>query len=1047
MVEAFSQPLYIFILGLGGGFLIPLLHRVGTPLPPLGFFLSLFGMTIISAACFGSLLKGAPPFEILTSGSLPPLSINLRLGWWEGLFALSVNVVAVLGAWHLWDRLRESYVAMLLYLVLTMGISGMVMTRDLFNLFVFLEIVSVATYGLLGLGRTSAAITASFNYILATVIASTFFLLGTALLYYVTGVLNIDDLVQNRMSMTGPIAGTALLLVLCCLLVELKPFPANGWGIDVYETAPSGVAALVSVGVSAGIFFALFKLLPLFEDQLGLIAVAGGLTFLFSNLIGLRQPRVQRLLGYSSIAQMGLLTLSLALLTELRADAAMPLVIGGLFVNHLFAKAGLFWLAGAMKQPEVKAWAGLVRMPFTLVVFALLLIAIAGLPPFPGFWAKWELVMRLAAAEKLGWIALVLVGSLLEAAYMFRWFGVALGEPRSGELPKLPWASLAPVVACAGLLLVAGYVTAGAAGAASLWLFAPICAGAALYLLDWLPGRVKNILMLFTVFAVGTWLIGPVTGINRLFAVLLFVGSIVVVSASLYRTDSRPGFHPLMAMMLISVPALLRATTSLEFFYCWEIITLTSYLLIAQGRNSGPHIQSFLLFSLGSAFLLLAGFALAAAANGSIELAAFRTAGPEATGAVLFLGLGFLVKAGAVGVHVWLPGAYAEADDDMSAVLSSVISKLAIFGLLVGTYMVIRSGIGLDVTRVMGWIGLLTTLAGALMALHQTDLKRMLAYSSMSQLGYIITAIALMSHLGWVTALYLVANHLMVKGMLFLAAAGIVLRCGTRSLGDLGGLARNMPLSFFTVVFALVAMSGLPPLMGFGGKWLLLSAMTDKGLYGQLVIGLLVTFIGFLYMTRLAWKLFLGPRKTELAGTTEAPVLLLVPQLVLAAGILLLSFYPKLLMDPVAAAIDPYFASTLVWEGMALETIYGYWNPVPVMMASTMVALILFLATWFVYRRQRAHEVGMAGQTPDNRGAILAAWNRTSVYDFYQPALATILTPVAIRFWGGLWAIVNGTGERLRKIYTGNGQTYALCILYYFIALHVLDRLGIGGLQ
>lgn len=1046
MVEALSQPLYIFILGLGGGFLIPLLYRIGRPLPPVGFFASLFGMTIISAACYGSLLNGAAPFEILTSGSLPPLSINLRLGWWEGLFALGVNIVAVLGAWHLWDRLRESYVAMLLYLILTMGISGMVMTRDLFNLFVFLEIVSVATYGLLGLGRTSAAIAASFNYVLATVIASTFFLLGTALLYYVTGVLNIDDLVQNRSLITGPIAGTALLLVLCCLLIELKPFPANGWGIDVYDTAPSGVAALVSVGVSAGIFFALFKLLPLFDDQLWLIAVSGGLTFLFSNLIGLRQTRVQRLLGYSSIGQMGLLTLSLGLLTELQADVALPLVVGGLFVNHLFAKAGLFWLAGAVKREEVTGWSGLVRSPFTLAVFALLVIAIAGLPPFPGFWAKWELVMRLAAAEKPGWIALVLVGSLLEAVYMFRWFGVALSEPRSGEVPKLPWASQGPVVACAALLLAAGYVAADAAGAASSWLFAPLYAGAVLYLLDWLPARVKTVLMLFTVFAVGAWLIGPVTGINRLFAVLLLVGSIVVISASLYRTDARPGFHPLMAMMLISVPALLRATTSLEFFYSWEIITVTSYFLIAQGRNSGLHIQSFLLFSLGSAFLLLAGFALAAAANGSIELAAFRTAGPDTTVAVLLLGMGFLIKAGAVGVHVWLPDAYAEADDDVSAILSSVISKVAIFGLFAATYMVIRSGLGLDMAAAMGWVGLLTTLAGALMALYQTDIKRMLAYSSMSQLGYIVTAIALMSHLGWVTAFYLVANHLMVKGILFLAAAGIVLRTGTRSLDDLGGLARNMPLSFFIVVFALVAMSGLPPLMGFGGKWLLLSAMTDKGWYGQLVVGLLVTFIGFLYMTRLARQLFLGPRRMELAVTSEAPVLLLVPQLVLAAGILVLSFYPKLLMDPVSQAIDPYFASTLVWEGMALETIYGYWNPVPVMTASTIVALLLFSVTWFVYRRQHSLEIGIAGvgEPPANRRAVLAAWGRTGVYDFYRPALGTILTPLAVSFWDGVSAATNRLGERLRKIYTGNGQTYALYILYYFIALHVLDGLGTG---
>src|SRR5690606_17347613 len=133
-------------------------------------------------------------------------------------------------------------------------------------------------------------------------------------------------------------------------------FPANGWGLDVYETAPAGVAALVSVGVSAGVFFALFKLMPLFASQLTLIAASAAVTFLFSNLVGLRQSNVQRMLGCSSIAQMALLVLALSLLLRLGEDDALPLVVGGLFFNHLFAKAGLFWLAGAVRRRTIRDW-------------------------------------------------------------------------------------------------------------------------------------------------------------------------------------------------------------------------------------------------------------------------------------------------------------------------------------------------------------------------------------------------------------------------------------------------------------------------------------------------------------------------------------------------------------------------------------------------------------------------------------------------------------------------------------------------------------------
>lgn len=1028
MVDSFLQPLNIFLLGLGGGFLIPLLYRIAKPLPAAGFVVALSGMTAISAACLWKLHHGGSTIEVFTAGSVPPFSINLRFGPWEGFFSLCVNVVAVLGAWHLWDRLRSSYAALLLYLILIMGINGMVMTRDLFNQFVFLEIVSIGTYGLLGSERSPAALAAGFKYIMATVLASSFFLLGAGLLYHVTGTLNIDEMIANRTLITGPIGATALLLVLACLVLELKPFPANGWGLDVYETASSGTAALVSVGVSAGVFFALFKLLPLFEGHLGILAISGGITFLFSNLVGLKQTSVQRMLGYSSIAQMGLLMLALSLLHALQAEEALPLVVGGLFINHLFAKAGLFWLAGIVERAETDGWSDVSGNPFLLAILAVFLVAIAGLPPFPGFWAKWELVMRAAAGGQYIWIAVILIGSLLEAAYMFRWFKHATRPmPDAIAISPAP-GRLVPVLACAGLLFASGLVAASLAGAASVMLVAPLLVGGCLCLLDGLSGRVKCVLMLAAVALAGSWIVRDSEGLPRLFGALLVAGGLVVAFAGLYRSDARRGFYPMMAILLLSIASLLRSTTSLEFFFHWEIITLSSYFLIAQRREAHPYVLQFLLFSLVSAFSLLAGFGIAATANGTTALAAFATARPDAAPAFAFLATGFLIKAGAVGVHVWLPGAYAEADDDLSAMLSAVISKVAVFGLFMVTYLAIRSEVGLEMAHVMGWIGLLTTIAGAVMALQQSDMKRMLGYSSMSQIGYIITAIALMSHLGWVTAFYLVANHLMVKGILFLAAAGVILRTGTRLLDQTGGLAGKMPFTFATVVVALVSMSGLPPLAGFGGKWLLLSAMMDRGWYGLAILAVLATFIGFLYMFRLAYAVFLGPRKTAHRGVREAPLPLLLPQFVLVAAIFVLSFYPKLLMDPVSAAIDPYFASTLVWQGMSLETIYGYWNPVPVMVATVAAAAVLLGLFMLIYRRRRGRSVPTG---------------TAHFYGFYRSAFAPLVTPVANWFWDGLCDLTVGAGGLVRRIYTGNGQTYALHVLYYVIALYVLSMLGL----
>ena len=205
-----------------------------------------------------------------------------------------------------------------------------------------------------------------------------------------------------------------------------------------------------------------------------------------------------------------------------------------------------------------------------------------------------------------------------------------------------------------------------------------------------------------------------------------------------------------------------------------------------------------------------------------------------------------------------------------------------------------------------------------------------------------------MSHLGWVTALYLVANHLTVKGHTVSRRRGVIIRTGTRHFDDLGGLARVMPFTFASATIAIAAMSGLPPLAGFGGKWLRLSAMMEKGWYGT---GRddsgLATLSASPTWSILSMRIFSGVAMRT-SHLTEAPLALLIPQYLLVAGILAMSFFPKLLIEPISQAIDPQFASTLVWQGMSLEMIYGYWNPFPVMMLAVIVSAVLFGLFWLV---------------------------------------------------------------------------------------------------
>ncbi|MCW8935123.1 MAG: proton-conducting transporter membrane subunit [Gammaproteobacteria bacterium] len=1073
-IDIFLQPLGIYILALGVGFLIPLVYRVNRNSAILVFFTALLIMIVIAGLNLLAIINGASVMDIETAGIKPPFSINLRFGLFEGACVLAVNTVALLGAWHYLPRLKQHAAALLLYLILVMGINGMVMTRDLFNLFIFIEITSIATYALIGMERTAKGLAAGFKYIMATSIASAFYLLGTIFIYYQTGTLNIDDIIANQQLIIGPIGFIATLFILTGLLIELKPYPANGWGLDVYETAPGGIASLISVGVSAGVFFALYKVLPIMDLYLTSIAFIGGFTFLISNFIGLKQENTKRLLGYSSIGQMGLLTLVIALLVQLDASAHIPLIIGGLFINHLFAKAGLFWLAAIVDRKNIKDWSSIAKHPSLLILLCILLTALVGLPPFPGFWAKWELVMLLASEQLFGWITLILIGSLLEAVYLFRWFSYARNVESSESVEKPAEVSVSflqqiPIFITGLLLFAIAYVMSRFMNVDNQLIYFPLMAGFAIWLIDRLNVRVKSLIMLLAVSIGGYFLTKDLEGINKLFSYLLIGGGILVSFATLYRHDDRKGFYPLLSVLLLSLATLLRAQTSLEFFFAWELMALSSYLLVMLGRNKqncDPGIRLgndqkndqkynqinaikpaliYLLFSLASAYFILVGFAVSYSATGNYFLFSLGDSGTSTTLAFSLLAIGFIIKIGGFGLHIWLPEVYAEADDDFTAILSSVVSKAGIFGLIIiAAHLGVRADIGLNPAYVLGWIGILTATFGALMAVFQEDIKRLVAYSSMGQLGYIVTGVALMSHLGWVSAMYMTVNHFLFKGILFLSVAGVILRTNERFMYKMGGLIKNMPVTFTFTMIAIIAMSGVPPLSGYGGKWMFFNALMDKGWYWIAALAFFSSAVAFLYMFRLLQTVFLGQRKLEHRKLREAPVILLIPQGILIAIIFVISAYPKILIDVISTAIDPWISNTLVWKGTAMQAHYGYWDA-PLIMAiiagawiAPLILLLLFAKTMKVQKVEQFNIV-YAAERPRRPEETHFAYN---FYAHYDRAIGFVVRPRATAFWNAVIEWTHSFAASLRIFYNGNGQTYALFIIMYFVGLFLVN----GGL-
>ncbi len=1039
------DPIYIIAIALGAAFLLPLFERSGKPVVNSIFLLTLTALTFISGEwLYAFLYRGMQTVQIFTAGVKPPLSINLQMGPQEALFLTGINLLALLGGVYLLRYFNHIGIrSRVLFLLLTLGMNGLVMTRDIFNVFVFLEITSIASYALIGMDLKITSLSAGFKYMIAGSIASVFLLLGIIFLYSASGTLNIDGMLQSTMLKTGaPLVGFAIFMLLFSFFIEMKQFPANGWALDVYQASHPGIAAMISAGSSGAIFFALYKILPLAGTRFFLIAAgAGMLTFVVSNLMGLKQQNTTRMLGYSSVGQMGLLLSVLGLGFYLDPGLnKFAFIIAALFFNHFFAKAGLYWLAGIVQKDSTKDWNILRGRPLFQFLMGLFILALLAFPPFAGFWGKWSLVMALAENRMFGWIAALLLGSLLEAVYLLRWFGYAVkGSPEeSAEISEALPERYLSLWGFAALAVAAGYISSRLIMPDSHLLFLPLIGAAGIFVLDGLPARIKGALTILLLALYASLVLPQLSGIPLFFNIIFLGGGSLLLLGTLARSDRSVGFFPLMLLMLGALSNLTMANDLLRFFFAWELMTVSSYLLILRGKKAELPALKYIIFSLGGAYLLFTGFALAHAASpGNFSLNSLSHTGNFAPLIYSLIALGFLVKTAAIGLHIWAPGAYAEAEDDVTPLISGILSKAGILGFVV---LFVQMGAphfaSINLNTLLGWIGALTALFATLFAVFQEDAKKLVAYSSVGQVGYIVLGLTVMSHLGWAAALWHTVNHLLFKALIFLAIAGVIYRTGTRNMYEMGGLIKKMPLSFVSVMIGIIALSGVPPLTGFGGKWLLYEALIEKGWYLQTGVAFFASTIAFLYCYRLIHTIFLGIPRPQHRHVKEAPIWFIVPQYILIALIMLFSVQPKLLLQPISHIIDPVFTTTLQWENLTVYSSLGYWNGTIIMI---IVGVIFGLVTLYLLlsgprpQKVKPFNIVFAGEKPDMPETTHYAYR---FFTPYQRAMAPVLKPLIKRFWAGVSEWTHTTAGALRQIYTGNGQTYALFIFIFGLIIY-----------
>ena len=860
------------------------------------------------------------------------------------------------------------------------AVMGVALSSNLFSMFVFYEILTVATYPLVVHNETQEALAAGRKYLIYTLSGGVAILAGMIILLATGNTLDFVAGGNPGIAFITPLfARIAFLLLMAGFGVKAALVPLHGWlpSAMIAPTPVSGLLHAVAV-VNAGVFGLLRLMLYLYGPDLmaglglqNIVIAAAVITIIVGSLLALLQDDFKLRLAYSTISQLSYMVLGAAVLIPSGisgvSDAGRAAAVIGAtyaFTAHAFGKLTMFFVAGAVSaetgKTKISQLDGIGRkMPWEFGAFTLATLSMVGLPPLAGFIAKWYLTLGIGAGS-IGewWILLILVGSsVLNLAYFLPIIIRAFYKPCESDVPDVRWTLRGPIMVTAAGALILGLWTAVPASpfalcaqiaasvthtvllvsgtlsfGASIPPFLIFLIGAPIVLA--LKGRARQaglialgaIGLADVLLLPGGYFAGPVAnGVmqwNLPFMgytmVLLRVDSLSYLMGVIFAliTFFAILYAAVAASPRIHLYALLYAGASLGAVFAgdwitllvfWEIMAITSTFLIWQegGEAIGAGYRYLLFHGLGGA-LLGAGIALLFMGSGSPivgPLAGIPDATYQVWASVLIV-LGIGVNIGFIPLHTWLPDSYPRANFVASVFLSVYTTKAAV-------YLLARAQPG---SEYIAFMGALMAVFGVCFAVFQNDMRRLLSYHIISQVGYMVAGVGL---LGWLGAanevgqlgldggMAHVFNHILYKALLFMTIGVIIWKTGENALSRIGGLQKKMPVTAFAFWVAALSISGMPLFNGFVSKGMVLVAAehTSIWLWVLLEIASFGTFVSFL---KLGYFAFLRPGETK---ASDPPLLMQAGMLGVAALCILIGVYPPLLY-----AILPYPTTYLAYD-------------------------------------------------------------------------------------------------------------------------------------
>jgi len=360
------------------------------------------------------------------------------------------------------------------------------------------------------------------------------------------------------------------------------------------------------------------------------------------------------------------------------------------------------------------------------------------------------------------------------------------------------------------------------------------------------------------------------------------------------------------------------ATNLIEFYIFFEVMLIPGFFLVALwGAGARRRIGlMFLFWTHAGAIVLLLGLLMIGLSIGSFDFADIKESEiPQnlllLSAIAIAIGLG--VKLAAFMFHIWLPYVHGAAPTPISALLSPVMIGIGAYGI----FRLIVEFLPNTFSEIAIWFniwGVVTMIYGGAMALMQDDIKRLFAYSSISQMGYILFGIGSYSALGLSGSEMMYVTHALGKGILFMMAGILITNVGTRQISKLGGLAGKMPITAVCSVIGALTIMGVPPTSGFMGEWILfLGAFQTAAQEGSTVrmvtfgLGLLATALTMSYILWMLKRVFFGKMPEHLANVKDGNWHMTIPMMILAGFTVVLGIYPDIFLDK----IIPYMQGVL----------------------------------------------------------------------------------------------------------------------------------------